>query len=350
LLSLAAGFRSEEPPATRPDYYTFMEVSRTASKEEITKSYKKLALKLHPDKTGNADDEDFKFLQEAYSVLSDNLKRRDYDATHFSARASAAPPTYAASAAASRPWTAPPAPAPPPCLPGAFPPDCGPISIDSKSSFGGCFGGTPWSVSRDGTSQEFCSCGSFFECTGPKHQVNKTLVTEPGCMEPQPGGDFTGYHSECRTCACLPPPHHWQRREYVDSYELRLCRLSPAECNRIDFLQQVPGSVRINGRFRCPEGQVCVFRNIGTKRRGCGQRALSMISKTCSEDRCACVQDYAETHRCCKLDGKSTTKYAWLTLEELNTNWRDKLVCPTVDGVKWRHAEDDDFCDSQVGM
>jgi len=80
LLSLATGVRQQTPPLTT-DYYAFMGVSRTASQAEITSRYRKLALKLHPDKNNRTDaEEDFKLLQEAYSVLSDDEKRAAYDA------------------------------------------------------------------------------------------------------------------------------------------------------------------------------------------------------------------------------------------------------------------------------
>jgi DnaJ-class molecular chaperone len=60
------------------DFYTILGVSKGASQEEIRKQYKKKAVLLHPDKqTGN--DEKFKELAEAYSVLSDEKKRQDYD-------------------------------------------------------------------------------------------------------------------------------------------------------------------------------------------------------------------------------------------------------------------------------
>ncbi|MGH1361407.1 MAG: DnaJ C-terminal domain-containing protein [Burkholderiaceae bacterium] len=62
------------------DYYSIMGVSRTASADEIKKAYRKLARKLHPDvsKEANAESE-FKALTEAYEVLRDPEKRAQYD-------------------------------------------------------------------------------------------------------------------------------------------------------------------------------------------------------------------------------------------------------------------------------
>ena len=63
------------------DYYKILGVGKDASVEEIKKSYRKLALKLHPDKNpGNKDaEEKFKKINEAYAVLSDPTKRKEYD-------------------------------------------------------------------------------------------------------------------------------------------------------------------------------------------------------------------------------------------------------------------------------
>lgn len=64
------------------NYYEILGVSNTATTDEIKKSYRKLALQYHPDKTAGdvALEEKFKEIAEAYEVLSDEEKRKRYDA------------------------------------------------------------------------------------------------------------------------------------------------------------------------------------------------------------------------------------------------------------------------------
>lgn len=63
------------------DYYKILEVDKSASADDLKKSYRKLAMKYHPDQNkGNADAEaKFKELNEAYDVLKDPQKRAAYD-------------------------------------------------------------------------------------------------------------------------------------------------------------------------------------------------------------------------------------------------------------------------------
>ncbi len=60
------------------DYYQILGISKSASKEEIKKAYRKLAHKYHPDKK-DGDESKFKEVNEAYQILSDDEKRNQYD-------------------------------------------------------------------------------------------------------------------------------------------------------------------------------------------------------------------------------------------------------------------------------
>ena len=62
------------------DYYKILGLEKTADKEQIRKSYRKLAKKYHPDVSKEANAEErFKEAKEAYEVLSDPAKRSEYD-------------------------------------------------------------------------------------------------------------------------------------------------------------------------------------------------------------------------------------------------------------------------------
>ncbi|MFO7676770.1 MAG: molecular chaperone DnaJ [Thermoplasmatota archaeon] len=64
----------------KEDYYKILNVDRNASKSDIKKAYRKLALKYHPDKNKEKEaEEKFKQISEAYAVLYDDEKRAMYD-------------------------------------------------------------------------------------------------------------------------------------------------------------------------------------------------------------------------------------------------------------------------------
>ncbi len=63
------------------DYYEVLEITKTATVEEIKKAYRKKAIQFHPDKNpGDKEaEEKFKEAAEAYEVLSDQNKKARYD-------------------------------------------------------------------------------------------------------------------------------------------------------------------------------------------------------------------------------------------------------------------------------
>jgi len=78
----------------RMDYYFVLGVPRGASEERIQQAFRRLAKEHHPDRVGPESTARFQEIAEAYGVLSDREKRRDYDrvSTRAAARRPAAPP------------------------------------------------------------------------------------------------------------------------------------------------------------------------------------------------------------------------------------------------------------------
>ena len=73
-------------PKEKRDYYEVLGINKSASKDEIKSAYRKLAKQYHPDINHSPDaPEKFKEIQEAYDVLYDDNKRRQYDQFGFAA-------------------------------------------------------------------------------------------------------------------------------------------------------------------------------------------------------------------------------------------------------------------------
>jgi curved DNA-binding protein len=66
------------------DYYSILGVAKNASEQEIRKAYKKMSMKHHPDRGG--DENEFKKVNEAYQILGNPEKRKQYDTPQASFR------------------------------------------------------------------------------------------------------------------------------------------------------------------------------------------------------------------------------------------------------------------------
>ncbi|HEX9319971.1 MAG TPA: J domain-containing protein [Nitrososphaeraceae archaeon] len=68
------------------NYYELLSLNQNASTQEIKRSFRKLALKYHPDKNKNSEEskEKFMYIVEAYEILSDEASRKKYDETLIS--------------------------------------------------------------------------------------------------------------------------------------------------------------------------------------------------------------------------------------------------------------------------
>ncbi|GJJ09483.1 hypothetical protein Clacol_003706 [Clathrus columnatus] len=79
-------------PSTFPDYYQLLSIPQTATQEDVRQAYRKESLRTHPDRLTNATTEEkrkatekFQAIADAYYVLSDPARRKEYD-TLYSTR------------------------------------------------------------------------------------------------------------------------------------------------------------------------------------------------------------------------------------------------------------------------
>ena len=84
-ISLLDDIQKEERMSKKRDFYKLLNVNRFSSQDEIRRNFKKLVIKWHPDKNNQSDEQReyaekmFKDINEAYSILSDEKKKRIYD-------------------------------------------------------------------------------------------------------------------------------------------------------------------------------------------------------------------------------------------------------------------------------
>ena len=84
-ISLLDDIQKEERMSKKRDFYKLLNVNKFSSQDEIRRNFKKLVIKWHPDKNNQSEEQKeyaekmFKDINEAYSILSDEKKKRIYD-------------------------------------------------------------------------------------------------------------------------------------------------------------------------------------------------------------------------------------------------------------------------------
>jgi len=311
LLEAGANRQSQElqlGPDTK-NYYDFMGLSKDADEADIRRSYKKLALKYHPDKGGDADQ--FKFLQEAYGVLGNPQTRARYDETGDPN------PQPVPQQPAQRPARS---PAHAPAYTPAYKPRLKPEDL---------FGGNckkPGTRFFEDVFENYCACDNGLKCKGPKDGTLK-----PGCLA---AAKPVLYHWMCDTCRCL------QQNGATPEVEVEKPKPRPAPKGLCTF----PSDTFENGLCVCHDGKVCMTQ---AHKRGCGQSDIHAYQPGCRH--CLCGVDLAVTRRCCKTEerkfvhGKMQAfmRYEW---QNPGKNWQGKPTCPKFPGQTWSHAEDH-LCD-----
>jgi len=75
------GGKPEPPPDFDPntDYYKVLGLTKKATDKDIKNMYYKLCYEYHPDRTGGMHQDKFKEINNAYQVLSDEKKKKEYD-------------------------------------------------------------------------------------------------------------------------------------------------------------------------------------------------------------------------------------------------------------------------------
>jgi tetratricopeptide (TPR) repeat protein len=85
VLKLLEDAKKKEKEAKKRDYYKILDLKPDANENDIRKAYKKLALKWHPDRNNESDEQrkmaekTFRDINDAYTVLSDTKKKQMYD-------------------------------------------------------------------------------------------------------------------------------------------------------------------------------------------------------------------------------------------------------------------------------
>jgi curved DNA-binding protein CbpA len=77
------------------DYYKILEVTPDADEKEIRAAYRRLARQYHPDAGEGSSAEAFRAIQEAYDVLGDPERKRDYDSANFAGSPRPSDPCFA---------------------------------------------------------------------------------------------------------------------------------------------------------------------------------------------------------------------------------------------------------------